>query len=63
MWCGRKNCLNRADYSVAWKQKNTEKEAETKGKNDNSKFKIALAAMPSTEDFAALQERFEELEY
>ena len=21
MWCGRKNCLNRSDYSAAWKKK------------------------------------------
>ena len=59
MWCGRRNCMNRADYSAAWKKKSTSKNAEKK--DESSEFKIALAAMTSPEDFASLQEQFESL--
>ena len=58
MWCGRKNCLGRADYSAAWKKRNAGKSNSEK---PSSEFKIALAAMTSPEDFAALQEQFKEL--
>ena len=61
MWCGRKNCLNRADYSKEWGKNNEVKETKDDNASDNSEFKIALAAMTSPEDFAALQEQFEEL--
>ena len=58
MWCGCKNCMNRADYSTAWKKRNESKETDSakEMKNTSSEFKIALAAMTSPEDFAALQE-------
>ena len=66
MWCGRKVCLNRADYSAEWKKKNSAKRDgdENKGKRGeltSSEFKIALAAMTSVDDFAALKEQFESL--
>ena len=65
MWCGRKNCLNRSDYSVEWKNRNENKD-KVKDNDDTStgssnEFKIALAAMTSADDFAALQEQFEQL--
>ena len=66
MWCGRRNCLNRADFSAEWKKKNETKkrnEAGTENKRENnelstSEFKIALAAMTSADDFEALKEQF-----
>ena len=65
MWCGRKNCLNRSDYSAEWKKRNENKN-KVKDNDDSStgssnEFKIALAAMTSADDFAALQEQFEQL--
>ena len=61
MWCGRKNCMNRSEYSAAWKKKNESKESENTYEGSSSEFKIALAAMTSPEDFAALQEQFDQL--
>ena len=59
MWCGRKTCMNRAEYSAEWKKKNeTKKKDEHNNDFSSSEFKIALAAMTSAEDFAALQEQF-----
>ena len=65
MWCGRKNCLNRADYSAEWRKRKAEKgngeEKPNEDEKSSSEFKIALAAMTSAEDFAALQEQFASL--
>ena len=59
MWCGRKNCMNRAEYAAEWKKKNeTKKKDEHNNDFSSSEFKIALAAMTSADDFAALQEQF-----
>jgi len=66
MWCGRKNCLNRADFHENWKKKNASKASgsdsnignKPKGSTKSSEFKIKLAAMTSLEDFAALKEQF-----
>ena len=60
MWCGRRNCLDRADFTDAWKKKKAAVDSST-GSDSNSDFKIALAAMTSPEDFAALQDQFESL--
>ena len=62
MWCGRKNCMNKADYSAHWKKKNEAKKKDASKEDfSSSEFKIALAAMTSPEDFAALQEQFSSL--
>ena len=63
MWCGRKNCMNRSDYSEAWKKKKGGGNEGSKAQpsNGSSEFKIALAAITSPADFAALQEQFGEL--
>ena len=56
MWCGRKNCMNRAEYAEKMKSR---KETETKNKSEVSEdFKIALAAMTSADDFASLKDQF-----
>ena len=60
MWCGRRNCLGRADFNAAWK-KNKAAVDSSAGSDSNSDFKIALAAMTSPEDFAALQDQFKSL--
>ena len=68
MWCGRKNCLNRADFAKKMQESqnkggkfenNSVKENEN-GKNNNhsSEFKIALAAMCSEEDYQLLEKQF-----
>ena len=62
MWCGRENCLNRAEYAA---KNGNKKEGETAEKNKNSNktgvsedFKIALAAMPSSVDYETLKSQF-----
>ena len=64
MWCGRKNCRNRADRAKFMAEKRGE-ENDSKSSNGNENkmtatddFKIALAAMLSEEDFAALDGQF-----
>ena len=62
MWCGRRNCMNRSDYSKEWQKKNGKKELNAdNGGASNDEFKIALAAICSPEDFAALQEQFSQI--
>ena len=61
MWCGRKNCLERAELAEMMKRCKKEKQS---GKTTEPKkyfaddFKIALAVMTSAEDFQTLQEQF-----
>ena len=62
MWCGRKNCLNREDYAAKNGGTKGGEEAE-KGKSTgnvgvSSDFKIALAAMTSSQDFETLKSQF-----
>ena len=60
MCCGHENCMNRADYSAAWKKRNQSKETDStkdEVKNTSSEFKIALADMTSPEYFAVLHLR------
>ena len=61
MWRGRKNCLNRAGYSKEWQKKKEGKSTSGDGAKSSAEFKIALAAITSTEDFEALQEQFASL--
>ena len=66
MWCGRKNCLNRADFAKAMKEKRERAKAEKGNENNedskkpkfNKDFKIALQTMTSNEYFKTLQEQF-----
>ena len=68
MWCGRKNCLNKAEFAkkISDAQKegtNNEKFGERKSQNNTSgktsnEFKIALAAMCSEEDYKLLENQF-----
>ena len=61
MWCGCKNCRNRADHAkFMTKKRGGDTSDNSSGNGNESKikttdiFKIALAAMLSEEDFAAL---------
>ena len=63
MWCGRKNCLSKAEYAVAMAEKRngkdkTEATNETGTKRISKDFRIALAALTTPEDFASLEEQF-----
>ena len=62
MWCGRKNCLNKADFARKMEEREkggTEKKDSAPGGAQYSKdFKIALAAMMSAEDFKAIKSQF-----
>lgn len=64
MWCGRKNCRNRADHAKFMADKRGGSSGSGKTDNGAGKmkatddFKIALAAMVSEEDFTALQGQF-----
>ena len=61
MWCGRKNCLNQADFA---KKMNEKREREGTSNHSEPKmgesedFKIALAAMVSADDYATLKDQF-----
>ena len=61
MWCGRKNCLNQADFAKTMTDKrnregNSRKPGPEMGASED--FKIALAAMVSADDYATLKEQF-----
>ena len=59
MWCGRKVCLNKADYLASKNKKGNPKKGGDNGENKvGQKFKLALAALTSDEDFAKLEEEF-----
>ena len=64
MWCGRKHCRNRADHAkfMAEKRGGANDSKSSNGNESKMKatddFKIALAAMLSEEDFAALDGQF-----
>ena len=60
MWCGRSNCLNKAEYAAknGGGRKNEKKEEKPQNLPVSEDFKIALAAMTSTEDFETLKNQF-----
>ena len=61
MWCGRKNCLGKAEYAEAMqKRKESKQSAASSGKKKDfaEDFKIALAAMTSAEDYQTLTDQF-----
>ena len=59
MWCGRANCLNRAEYA---EQRRKKEKTDDKKNAESSKvtedFKIALAALTTQEDYALLESQF-----
>ena len=58
MWCGRPNCLNREDFAAAGKMRKTAKEGQEGVSKVSEDFKIALAALTTEDDFAALADQF-----
>ena len=62
MWCGRRVCLGKAEFAAKQKKTNDDKGDRAGTKVDASKdFRIALAALTSEEDFAALERQFFQL--
>jgi hypothetical protein len=57
-WCGRRNCLNKAELAAAMKKKQEKgKQTPEDGRVKVSKdFKMALAALTTVEDFRALED-------
>ena len=61
MWCGRKNCLSKAEFAktmadqCAGKVREEDKDVKM-SKSDN--FRIALSAMLSEADFAIIKDQF-----
>ena len=66
MWCGHKNCINRAEYATVMQKKRDHKNSGNSGAtpSDNSRpnvsknFRIVLAALTSAEDYVSLEEQF-----
>ena len=69
MWCGRKNCLNKANFAKKMKEKwngtngiNTSGGSNSYGKDRDAKingdFKISLQAMTSSADYKLLEQQF-----
>ena len=68
MWCGRKNCLNKAEYASKMQEARSSEDKKDNGKSQitenkpmnkvSNDFKIALAAMCSNEDYALLEKQF-----
>ena len=67
MWCGRKTCVNRAEYASNMQKKRDEHGSTSASSSSNNKssiskdFKIALAALTSAEDYASLEDQFFQL--
>ena len=58
-WCGRRNCLNNADYAEAMNKRKEKNPSNNEGGVKATKdFKIALAALTTKEDFEALEKQF-----
>ena len=68
MWCGRKNCLNKADFARKMEEtqnKGGKTEMTREGNTEinsnykpSSEFKIVLAAMCSEDDYELLENNF-----
>ena len=68
MWCGRKNCMNKADFAKmmeeSGKRGDRNEQSREKGQSNgpdykpSSEFKIALAAMCSEDDYRLLENQF-----
>ena len=67
-WCGRKNCMNKAEFAKKM-QESQQKEAKNQSGSErksesvsdgkpSNEFKIALAAMCSEEDYQFLEKQF-----
>ena len=58
MWCGRPNCLNKADFRAKKKGKEDGLKVETGSNAGKVDFKVALAAMMSPDNFEMVQKQF-----
>ena len=59
MWCGRKVCYGKAEFAARNKKQEEAKKGGDQKKDSISKdFRIALAALTTAEDLAALEEEF-----
>ena len=70
MWCGRKTCLNHADFAKKMQDKRNSSNDDSgrstgstgsdgsSGVKVNDDFKIALQAMTSSDDFKMLEQQF-----
>ena len=61
MWCGRSNCIPKAEYANLMKTKRDKGEDKKQKKaplDVNNEFKIALAALTTAEDYALLDKQF-----
>ena len=58
MWCDRKSCLNKADFSAMMKQRREGKRKEKPDENFSQDFKIALQAITTAEDFKMISKQF-----
>ena len=60
MWCGRKVCVDKADYIASLNKRNKTKLDGDKNEKMkvNKSFRLALAALTSEEDFARLEGEF-----
>ena len=63
MWCGRKRCLSKAEYAEMMADKRdgkgkTKAEGPSNGSKFSNDFRIALAALTTPDDFAALESQF-----
>ena len=59
-WCGRRNCLDKAEYAEAMKRKNEKGSPMPEGgKVKISKdYKMALAALTTSDDYQTLEDQF-----
>ena len=58
-WCGRRNCLNNADYEEAVKKRKEKRSTKDTTTIHNPKdFRMALAALTTKEDFDPLEKQF-----
>ena len=63
MWCGRSNCLNRADYAGKMQKQRDAKSGDEDSSQQNGgkfseDFKISLATMIPSADFESLEIQF-----
>ena len=58
MWCGRRKCLNRADFAEKKKQEEGGSDDRPQKTHVSKEFRMALAALTTAEDLEALEEQF-----
>lgn len=58
MWCGRKNCLNRAEFAEQKKREEGGSDTKPQKSSISKEFRMALASLTTAEDLEALEEQF-----